>query len=139
VPTWDPPPDVRFDHTAAQALAGTALDAERELDRLVQATRRLHEAAAATWRGRARARADDHLERWWFAIAGAIDDLRTLAAQVAEAAAAAHAEQARRTAERIRWHAEAEAERHAAAEQRAAAARQAEAERQAAAAEGTTT
>lgn len=110
MPTWDPPPDVRFDHTAAQALAGTAIDAERELDRLVRATRQRHEAAAATWRGRARARADDHLERWWFAIAGAIDDLRALAAQVAEAAAAAHAEQARRSAERIRWHAEAEAE-----------------------------
>ncbi|MFN3218660.1 MAG: hypothetical protein ACE367_19365 [Acidimicrobiales bacterium] len=113
MPTWDPPPDVRFDHTAAQALAATALDAERELDRLVQATRRLHEVAAATWRGRARARADDHLERWWFAIAGAIDDLRALAAQVAAATAAAQAEQARRSAERIRWHAEAEAERQA--------------------------
>lgn len=121
MPTWDPPPDVRFDHTAAQALAGSALDAERELDRLVRSTRRLHDAAAATWRGRARASADDHLERWWFALAAAIDDLRALAGQVADAAAAARAEQARRTAERVRWHAEAEAERLAEAERRAAA------------------
>ena len=113
MPTWDPPPDVRFDHSAAQALAATAHDAERELDRLARSTRRLHESAAATWRGRARRRADDHLERWWFALAGAIADLRALVAQVAEAAAAAQAEQARRSAARIRWQAEAEAEREA--------------------------
>ena len=113
MPTWDPPPDVRFDHSAAQTLAATAHDAEHELDRLARTTRRMHESAAASWRGRARQRADDHLERWWFAVAGAIADLRILAIQVAEAAAAAQAEQTRRSAERVRWHAEAEAERRA--------------------------
>lgn len=110
MPTWDLPPDVRFDPAAAQALAAAALDAERHLERLVESTRRLHDRVASTWRGRARRRADDHLERWWFSLSGAVDDLRTLAGQVAEAAAAAQAEQARRTAERIRWHAEAQRE-----------------------------
>ena len=114
MPTWDPPPDVHFDHVAAQALAARAHDAERELDRLAAATRGVHESAAATWRGRARQRADDRLERWWFALATAAADLRALAALVAEAAAAAQAEQARRSAERIRWSAEVEAERRAA-------------------------
>jgi hypothetical protein len=113
VPTWDPPPDVRFDHAAAQALAGSALAVERELDQLADTTRRFHDTAAATWRGRARTRADDHLERWWFALEGAMADLAALAALVADAAEAARTEQARRSTARLRWHAEAEAERQA--------------------------
>jgi len=116
VPTWESPPDVLFDHAAAERLVAAARAAQEDLDHLRGVSSRTFDRAAVTWRGRARRSAEEQLGRWWSALVGASDDLSALAAELATASEAAHVEQARRRAAQLRWQAEAAAERAARAD-----------------------
>jgi len=99
-PRWD---DVVFDHAAADRLAATARQVARSLDLDAQVRAGRVETVLSAWEGRLRDRAAPRLRAVPGELGDLADRLLRLAAEVEDAAAAAHADQRRREDDRARW------------------------------------
>lgn len=114
MPSWQPVwRDVRFDHAAAGETVEQLRAAARRLLAVQEDRAGLADAARLEWRGRFRVdfdRSHAQQRRW---VESLVARLLLQAARIEAAAAAATAEQARREADRRRWHDEAAAERAA--------------------------
>jgi uncharacterized protein YukE len=107
VPNWQPDwEDVQFQHGAASEAAAACRRAAHELDTVATTFARARRTleTEGQWQGNARDDFDTEASEIPGEISDTRDALNRLAGQLADASAAAHAEQAGREAQRQRWY-----------------------------------
>ena len=115
MPGWYPPPDVRFDHSAAVAALAEVQMMKQTVVHALDIESPAYGAAQVHWRGRTRDDSEDAYTLHQWSLGVALDRLDQLDTQLSDAMSDAIVEQWRRDRLQQQWADELAAERAAAA------------------------